>query len=246
MIRRWTFVLGAVGGAATLLCAIFLNDDLLLAVVTSILFPPLGAALSALLGALLGAILRMAGPSPAAERIALTVAAATLAAFIAYSWIPEPVYRADLVDVEILACKTPAEMRGAKEDSLAYWRDFEIRRGYAGKWKPFAWDAEFDKALASARGIFIETRVRRTKQALRQRAPWNRDSLTAGAWTPRDDRARLFVHAASCAAYPADAAAIRAVDPELETWPPFYPPQLLRARVAEPAGQEFARLVAAP
>lgn len=205
-------LLGAAGFAAGFFGPLVLNPDANQGPLVGILITgPGGIIVGAVLGAALGSI----GVARKTALATLGSAAALLAAGTLIACLPQPAYRASILEFEILKCDAPAAL---KAESLAYWE----KRAAAVTWaKPRdGWREDFDRLSAAGPGAVLTVRLVKNVDVRENRRPWNKGTFVAGPGRP-DMPERYLLRGASCAALPPNARGpwMTAQEPSKE-WPP--------------------------
>jgi hypothetical protein len=200
---------------------------------------PAGTLLGALLGAVAGAL-----APPSAFRVVLGVASALMAATTLYWSLPEPAYRAGLLDAEIEDCAPPSVRR---DEALAYWDEALARmnpsQARAG------WKQDFDHMLATESAVVLRLRVHRQSGVYENRKPWNRGTLEARPSTTNDPEPLYYATYAggSCASYPTGTRTqFLATGETSHEWPPEILANLLNLKTVEPAPEKYRHLVVRP
>lgn len=195
----------------------------------------------ALLGVLLGAVTGALRVSPVTFRNVLIGAGTLLSVTTLYFSTPEPVYRAGILDAEILECAPPSSRR---DKALAHWEEAIARVSYA---PPRAgWKEDFDRMLATESAVVLKVHVFRRSGVFENRKPWNRGILEARAWSTKDSDQSVFATYAggSCASYPTGTRSRFLVSGRTShEWPPELLANLLDLQSVEPLPETYQRLL---
>ncbi len=225
-------LLGAVGFCAGFFGPIALNPDANQGPLVGILITgPGGLIVGAILGAVLGAIGVERRPALATlASVAILFGAGTL-----ICCLPEPAYRATVMEFDVVRCEPPA---ARKAEALDYWE----KRAAAVTWAaPRAgWKDDFDGLAASDPGVVLTVKLVRSASVLENRRPWNKGTFAAGPGR-RDLPDAYFLRGASCAALPAGVRGpwITKDEPSKQ-WPPETLTGLLHVLTLEPAPANYA------
>ena len=148
---------------------------------------PLGAALGALTGSLIAwRDLEHNHGMKILFRVAGALALVTL-----WFAFPSPVFRGNLVVIEALECKQPAEF---KQEAIAHWQKRIADAPWAAA-RP-NWKENFEELVKADPGVVLTVRVAGAVGVYENRKPWNSGSYSAGqAWWVKD---RYFVRGISC------------------------------------------------
>jgi hypothetical protein len=235
-VGTWTAVLGGIGFACGFLGPIVLdpgaNQGPLLGIFIT---GPAGVVLGAFLGNVAAAL----GLPPGRSMAALGVVGAAGGLTILFFCLPEPQYRAELVEIEVTACELPLARRDA---AFAEWEKMLAASPWA---HPRAdWKETFERDAAS--GAVLTTRVLRHRGLFTERKPWNRGHAVAGPWLTETDRRATrpneFYVRAACAAFPAGTRGVYlARGEDSNGWPSRTVSTFLRLRLIEaPSGEDLA------
>ena len=237
---RWATVLGIVGFLSGFVGPMVLAPDANQGPMLGIFITGPGGAL---LGAILGWVTGMLKLSPPVATRTLYVVATAGAATTLYFCIPQPSYRADIVDAEIRQCVLPESMRERTVDRLN-----QIAAARPPLPKPIQWGDAFDQALAKNAGVVIEMHVLRRSRLYENQAPWNRGTLVAKPWTSADEEKEYFASylGKDCASYTIGARSQLALTGHVSIWPPAYLAEMLGLMVADPLPANIARLLNDP
>jgi hypothetical protein len=199
---------------------------------------PAGTFLGALLGAIAGALQL----TPSTFRFVLAAAGTVVAAATLYFSLPEPQFRAGLLDAEIASCAPPSSRR---DNALAYWD--EVLASMSRSQARAGWKEDFDHMLATESAVVLRLRVLRRSRVYENRKPWNRGTLEARPWISEDPEQIVFATYAggSCTSYPTGTRAQFLASGETShEWPPEILANLLNLQTVEPAPERYRRLVA--
>jgi hypothetical protein len=225
-------MLGAAGFCAGFFGPILLNPDANQGPLVGIFITGPGGAIT---GAILGAVLGAIGVERRSALATLASAAGLLVAGTLVACLPEPAYRASIVEFEILRCETPAER---KEKALEHWE----KRAAAVTWaapRP-GWKEEFDGLAASNPGAVLVVKVARSASVLENRRPWNKGTFAAGPGRT-DLPDSYFLPGASCAALPPNARGPWLTSHHAsKQWPPETLTGLLNVLSLEPVPAQYA------
>lgn len=231
-------ILGIVGFLSGFLGPIALSPDANQGPLLGIFITgPGGAVLGLLLGAITGA-LRVATST---FRTVLIVAGTLLALTTLFFSTPEPQFRAQILDAEILGCAPPSSRR---EKALAYWDEALARVTYAQP-RP-GWKEQFDRMLATESAVVLNVRVARQCGVYEHRKPWNRGTLEARRWSTKEREQTVFATygGGSCDAYPAGTRSMfLASGKTSREWPPEILANLLDLQTVEPLPEVYRRLL---
>ena len=225
-------LLGAVGFSAGFFGPIILNPDANQGPLVGILITgPGGLIVGAVLGAVLGAI----GVSWTSARATMVSAAAVLGIGTLVSCLPEPAYRATVMEFDIVRCEAPA---ARKLEALAHWE----KRAAAVTWaapRP-GWKEEFDGLAVKDPGVVLTVKITRSASVLENRRPWNKGTFVSGPGRA-DMPDSYFLRGASCAQLPPGARGpwITKDEPSKE-WPPETLTGLLSVLTLEPVPPAYA------
>jgi hypothetical protein len=201
--------------------------------------PLLGIFLTGPGGAIIGAILGtiFAARGWPARKIANTLAviAAIGVVTILFFCLPQPEYRGNVVDVEIVSCAPPESL---KEEAFTDW---EKRIASAPWGSPRAdWRGDFARLVSDEPGVVVTVRVKRAAGLYENRKPWNHGTFGSGkAWWVAD---RYFRRGIACS--DATAGVFTARGTTSKAWPADNLPGFLNLQVLEPASARESSLLA--
>ena len=225
-------VLGAVGFCAGFFGPIALNPDANQGPLVGILITGPGGLI---VGAALGAVLAFLGVSWKSATATIVSAAALLGIGTLVSVLPEPAYRASLIEFDVVRCDAPAAL---KAEAIEHWD----KRVAAVTWAPPrpGWKESFDGLATGDPGVVLTVKITRVASVLENRRPWNKGTFVAGAGR-QELPDRYFLRGASCAALPAGARGpwITKDEPS-KAWPPETLTGLLHVLTLEPAPPAYA------
>lgn len=237
----WILIVGGLGFAAGFFGPIAFNPE-------ANQGPLLGIFISGPAGAFLGlffwAVCRLLKISAARQWPILWSMSAILAVVTLYFCLPGPKLRGDIVEVQVLACESPAQKSDA---AIAYWE----KRVREVTWSPPrpGWQNEARSDLQSDPGVVLDTRILRKKLIYENRKPWNDETIFATVWQATDETKSYYLR--SCGDYsagmklvefvPSD---ISALDAKITVWPPKHVPALLDLAKAEPVSADYQKFLA--
>jgi hypothetical protein len=178
----------------------------------------------ALFGLVAGIVAKARFRSPVTAWKALLATCAVGGAAILMGVLPPPELRARLVEGEVVACTSPAEL---VPERVAHW---EARIADV-TWAPprAGWQEDVARMLRDEPGVVLEVRVARSRDVLEKQKPWNRGELLAKDWkTAADDAPQRYF-----ATYAGDDCAAYAIDAGRRVWLPgnagtrAWPPDVL-------------------
>lgn len=234
---RWAAILGIVGFLSGFVGPMVLAPD-------ANQGPMLGIFITGPGGLLLGIILGWAvGALKVSQHAAsrLLVGVATVgAATTLYFCVPQPSFRADIIDGEIRQCYAPESMREKTVERLN-----RIAASRPPPRNPVQWGDAFDRALAENKGVVIEMHVLRRSRLYENQAPWNRGTLVARPWTAVDAETKYFASylGKDCTAYAIGTRSVLAATGHVAIWPPAFIGEMLGIKVAAPLSAAAANLL---
>jgi len=234
---RWAKVLGIVGFVCGFIGPMVLASNADQGPMIGIFITgPAGALLGAILGGVVG-LLKV--PEPIASR-ALYVAAMVVAVATLYFCIPQPRFRADIVDGEIRHCLLPESLRDKTVERLN-----AMTAAQPPLRKPIQWGRAFDKALAENEGVVIEVQVFRHSKLYETQARWNQGTLVAEPWASQEEEKRYFASylGKDCGSYKNGIRSLLLATGQVSIWPPAYIAEMLELKVAEPLPEKVASLL---
>lgn len=207
----WAGALGATGFLCGFVGPILLNPGANQGPLLGLFITGPGGAI---LGALLGGIL---GGRPDSPRLLLYTCLAAAAGILLFC-LPEPEYRADLVELEVLSCEPPS---AHEAQAVARWE-----RALAGaSWvkPPEGWRETVARGRGA--GSVLTTKVERRRELYEARKPWNKGRLVSRGWIPgpgnRLQRPGVYFVKEACPAWPAGKKGVYATAVESsEGYPP--------------------------
>jgi hypothetical protein len=210
-IKTWIVVLGATGFAAGFFGPMLLSPQ-------ANQGPMLGIFITGPGGLLCGAVLGMLARvlDAARARLALLVAAASLALVTLYFSTPEPERVAEALDAQVVQCSSPLSLQA---EAFAEWdrQTAKVRAAPRAGWKD-----DFPRMVEADPGVVLELVVRRHRTLYENRKPWNRGSRFASAWSEAPVPSRYFARfaGADCGAYPQGRPALYLTQGEASSgWP---------------------------
>lgn len=188
----WAAALGATGFLCGFVGPILLNPG-------ANQGPLLGLFITGPGGALLGALLgRLWGGRPGSKRLLLYTCAAAAAGILLFC-LPEPEYRADLAQLEVLACESPLAHEAR---ALERWE----RALKSAPWIKPPEDWRLTAARGKDAGSVLTTKVERRRELYEARKPWNKGRLVSRGWIPgpgaRMQRPGVYFAKEDCRAWP--------------------------------------------
>jgi hypothetical protein len=220
----WIFLLGGLGFAAGFFGPLIFNPDSNQGPLVGILISGPGGAL---LGLLLYGITQILHVSAARQWQILWTFGSALALATLYICLPGPALRGYALEIQIDACKAPAEMT---ESAIAYWE----KRVAAATWaspRP-NWQDEARRLLRDVPAVVLDATVLRRISVYESRKPWDRGSLSTKGWSPSSEHTSYYAAYAggSCAEYPAGSRSVRflsyppaGLTRSAQDWPPRDP-----------------------